>query len=225
LSGNWGSLLPQLIPLALVVALSPFSILPAVLLVVHSARPRATGAAFLVGWLLGLGLMTVIFVEVPRLLGDLNSTPRWAAWTRVGIGALMIVAAVWRWMTRHQVSRGSDAPWLERAQNIRSGNAGLIGFGLTLINIKFLAVCAAAGLAISAARLGLPGTWLAVVLYTLVAGSTAAVPVLAHVLAAERLDSLLERAKTWMQRQSAVLTAVILAVIGVGLVLSGIRAV
>jgi len=37
-------------PLALVVALSPLSIIPAVL-VLHTPRPRPTGLAFLVGWL------------------------------------------------------------------------------------------------------------------------------------------------------------------------------
>ena len=53
LSGDWGSVLTELIPLALVVALSPLSIIPAVL-VLHTPRPRPTGLAFLAGWLLGL---------------------------------------------------------------------------------------------------------------------------------------------------------------------------
>ena len=46
-------MLTELIPLALVVALSPLSIIPAVL-VLHTPRPRPTGLAFLVGWLLGI---------------------------------------------------------------------------------------------------------------------------------------------------------------------------
>ena len=50
---KWGSVLTELIPLALVVALSPLSIIPAVL-VLHTPRPRPTGLAFLVGWLVGL---------------------------------------------------------------------------------------------------------------------------------------------------------------------------
>ncbi|MCU1679158.1 MAG: hypothetical protein JWM93_3916, partial [Frankiales bacterium] len=57
MSANWGSVLTELIPLALVVALSPLSIIPAVL-VLHSPRPRPTGLAFLVGWLLGLVALT-----------------------------------------------------------------------------------------------------------------------------------------------------------------------
>jgi threonine/homoserine/homoserine lactone efflux protein len=220
-SGNWVTALANLIPLALVVALSPFSILPAVLLVVHSARPRATGLAFLVGWLLGLGAMTVLFVEVPRFFGDFNQTPRWSHWARIIIGALLIAAAVWRWVTRRKVT-GSPS-WLNRLHDLRPGNAAVIGFVLTLINVKFIVVCAAAGLAISAAQLGTLGTWLAVALYTLLAGSTAAIPVLAHAVAAKRLDTQLDRLKEWMERQQAALTAVILAAIGVVLLFTGVR--
>ena len=70
MSGNWGSVLTELIPLALVVALSPLSIIPAVL-VLHTPRPRPTGLAFLAGWLVGLAVLTAIFVEVSSLLGGL----------------------------------------------------------------------------------------------------------------------------------------------------------
>ena len=45
-------MLTTLIPLALVVAVSPLSIIPAVL-VLQTPRPRPTGLAFLGGWLLG----------------------------------------------------------------------------------------------------------------------------------------------------------------------------
>jgi hypothetical protein len=40
-------LLGELVPLALVVALSPVSIIPAVVLVLHTAHPKPTGLAFM----------------------------------------------------------------------------------------------------------------------------------------------------------------------------------
>ena len=70
-----GSVLTELIPLALVVALSPLSIIPAVL-VLHTPRPRPTGLAFLAGWLIGLAALTAIFVEVSNLLGGLGTSRR-----------------------------------------------------------------------------------------------------------------------------------------------------
>ena len=48
----------------------PLSIIPAVL-VLHTPRPKPTGLAFLVGWVVGLAALTAIFVEVSSLLGGL----------------------------------------------------------------------------------------------------------------------------------------------------------
>jgi hypothetical protein len=51
-----------------------------------------------------------------------------------------------------------------------------------------------------------------------------AIPILAYFVAGERVDHQLEQIKEWMQRQHAVLTAGILAVIGLALLYTGIRA-
>ena len=53
---------------------------------------------------------------------------------------------------------------------------------LTVVNVKVLLACAAAGLAIGAAHVGTLGTGVAVVYFTAIAGSTAAVPILAYVV-------------------------------------------
>ena len=83
MAGSWSSLLPTLIPLALVTAVSPLSIIPAVL-VLHAPRPRPAGLAFLGGWLFGLVAQTVLFVEGSGALGDMhNAPPKWASWLRV----------------------------------------------------------------------------------------------------------------------------------------------
>ena len=83
---------------------------------------------------------------------------------------------------------------------------------------------AAAGLVIGTAELGVPAPWLAVAYYTALAGSTAAGPVLAHAVAAERVDHQLELARRWMECPQAVITAAILVLIGVVLVYTGISA-
>jgi hypothetical protein len=66
---------------------------------------------------------------------------------------------------------------------------------------------------------------LAVAYYTVIAGFTVLLPILAYAVAGERVDQQLERMKQWMERQHAVLTAGFLAVVGVLLVYTGIRAV
>jgi Sap, sulfolipid-1-addressing protein len=221
LSTDWQSMFGELIPLALVVALSPFSIVPAVLLVLHAGRPRATGLAFLFGWLAGLAASTAVFIQLPRLLGGFDQEPRaWTAWARIGIGLLLVVFGAFRWLTRHRATR--SPAWLDGLSRIAPITAGVIGIGLPLMNPKVLFANGAAGLVIGSTGAGSSWLWLA--FYVAIACSTVAVPILAFVAAPGRLEGVLERLRQWIDRRHAVLTAVILAVIGGVLLYQGIRA-
>src|SRR3954447_3882455 len=146
MSGNWGSVLTELIPLALVVALSPLSIIPAVL-VLHSPRPRPTGLSFLGGWILGLAVLTQIFVEISNLLGGgLDKPPPWASWVRIVAGAALIAFGIYKWLTR---TRAEHSPkWMSSFAKITPARAALTAIVLVVVNPKVLFMCAAAGLAI-----------------------------------------------------------------------------
>jgi len=213
--------LTELIPLALVVALSPLSIIPAVL-VLHTPRPRPTGLAFLAGWLVGLAALTAIFVEVSNLMGGVrDKPPGWASWLRVVIGAALVVFGVYRWLRRN---RSSHTPrWMQSMSKLTPPKAAGMAAILTVANPKVLFICAAAGLAIGSAGLGTAGAWISEAFYVLVAASSVAIPVLAYVVAGERLDAPLARLKDWMERHNAALVAAILMVIGLLLLYKGIH--
>ena len=105
---SWGPVLAALIPLALVVALSPLSIIPAVVLVLHSPHPRRTGLAFLLGWLAGLAGVTAIFVGVPRLLDGFHiQLPPWTDWVRL-LGVVLILNP---WISDFVLSRAFLHDW------------------------------------------------------------------------------------------------------------------
>ena len=215
-------MLGELVPLALVVALSPVSIIPAVVLVLHTDHPKPTGLAFMAGWLVGLAALTTIFVQVPHLIDGIGrGSPPWAPWLRIAIGALLIALAVGRWLTRERTTR--PPALLNRLRRITPASAALIGLGLVVANPKVLVMNAAAGLIIGTAAAGV-SVWLAAAFYTALAGSTVIAPVLAYVVAGERVDDQLERVRDWMQREHAAVTAVILLVVGVLLAYTGIRA-
>jgi threonine/homoserine/homoserine lactone efflux protein len=218
----WGSLLGELIPLALVVAASPLSIIPALLLVLHTSRPRPTGLAFMLGWVIGLVALTAVFVAVPRALGSADqATPHWAAWVRIGIGIALLSFGLWRWTTRRTAA---PAPaFLKAVGKIGPARAVGLGLVLTFVNPKVLVLNAAAGLAISTAGLGVAGTWVAIALYAALAGSTVLIPMLAYALAAGRVDGHLERVRQRIERNHASLTAIILAAFGIVLLYQGIR--
>jgi Sec-independent protein secretion pathway component TatC len=94
-----------------------------------------------------------------------------------------------------------------------------------VVNFKVLLACAAAGFAIGAAQLGALGATAAVVYFTAIAGSTAAVPILAYTVWTHQVDRQLERFNDWMRRRQTVITTVVLVLIGIALLYNGIRAV
>jgi cytochrome c biogenesis protein CcdA len=221
MSSSWGSVLTELIPLAMVVALSPLSIIPAVL-VLSTPRPRPTGLAFLAGWLFGLAVLTTVFVEISSLAGGMrDKPPTWASWMRIIVGIALIVFGLYRWFTR---KRSAHTPkWMNSMSKFTPPRAGLTAMALTVINPKVLFICAAAGLAIGSAGLRAPGTWAAEAWYVAFASSTVAIPILAYAVAGERLDEPLGRLREWMERQHATLVAAILLVIGLLVLYKGIH--
>ena len=114
MTDSWGSVLTELIPLAMVIALSPLSIIPAVL-ALHTDRPRPTGLAFLAGWLLGLAALVSLFVVASDLVGSLDKPPSWASWLRIVVGAALIVFGGYKWVTRKK-SEHSPA-WMRNLRN------------------------------------------------------------------------------------------------------------
>ncbi|HZQ33805.1 MAG TPA: GAP family protein [Mycobacterium sp.] len=218
---SWGSVLTELIPLAAVIALSPLSVIPAVL-VLHTPHPRPASLMYLAGWVVSLAALTAIFVGVSGLLGDLGKPPAWASWLRIVVGAALIVFGIFRWLTRH---RSSHMPsWMRQLSAVTPAKAGVIGAALAVINPKVLFICAAAGLAIGTEGLGQTRAWVAVAYYVAIAASSVALPVLAYAVSGDRLEQPLARLKDWMERHNAALMAVILVVIGILVLYKGIHA-
>ncbi|KAA0111371.1 GAP family protein [Mycolicibacterium sp. P1-5] len=215
-----GSELTELIPLALVITLSPLTIIPGILML-HTPTPRPTSMAFLTGWVLGIGGLTAVLVLVSNALGGLNRQPTWAPYFRIVIGAALIVFGLYRWFTR---KRSQHTPkWLTSMTRIGPARAFVTALVLVVVNPKVLFMCAAAGLAIGSAGLGTTGAWTADAVFTAVAASSVALPVLAYLVAGERLDEPLTKLKDWMEAQHATLVAAILIVIGVMVLYKGIH--
>jgi threonine/homoserine/homoserine lactone efflux protein len=214
-------MITELIPLALVVALSPLSIIPAVL-VLHSANPRPTGLAFMVGWLAALAVLATIFVEVSSLLGAVGGRPPgWASYVRIVAGVALIAFGVYRWLTRN---KAEHAPaWMGKLSTLTPVRAAAAAAALAVVNPKVLFMCVAAGLAIGTSGVGWSGAWLGVLAYTLMAGSTVILPILGYAVSGDRLDAPLARLKEWMEAQHATLVAGILVVLGLLVLYKGIH--
>jgi hypothetical protein len=221
-TGSWGSVLATLIPLALVVAISPLSIIPAVL-VLQTPRPRPTGLAFLGGWLLGLAALTAVFVVSSDALGALRkSPPAWVSWLRVVLGLALIGYGIYEWLTRR---RHTESPkWMRSFSTLTPPRAGLTALVLVIVRLEVLTMCALAGLAIGGSGLGMAANGIIGTIFVAVAASTVAIPVLAYAGAGDRLNEPMARLKDWMERNNAALLAAILLVIGLMVLHNGVKA-
>ncbi len=219
---SWGSVLTGLIGLGLVIALSPITIIPAVL-VLQAPRPRPSGLAFLGGWVLGLAAVTALSVGASGLLGGLDKAPpRWSSWLRVVLGSALILYGIYRWLTRR--AHTESPAWMRSFAAITPPRAALTALALVVLRPDVVLICIPAGLAIGGSGLEVARVWIAGAIFVGVAASTVAIPVLAYVAAGHRLDEALARLKDWMDKNNAALMAAILVVIGLLVLYHGIHA-
>lgn len=222
MAGSWGTALTGLVPLGLVISLSPLTVIPAVL-VLQAPRPRPSGLAFLGGWLFGLAALTALSVGASGLLGGLDKAPpRWSAWLRVVLGAALIVFGVVRWLKRN--GQAESPAWMRSFASITPARAGVTGAVLAVVRPDVALICVPAGLGIGTSGLGVAGDWVAAAFFVAVAASSVAVPILAYAVAGSRLDDTLTRLKDWMDRNNAALLAAVLVVIGAMVLYHGIHA-
>lgn len=204
---------------ALVVAVSPFSIVVAALVLLHTNRPRANGVAFLVGRMIALALVTAVFDQAPRFLGGLNRPiPSWLLAT---VGGVLLGAGVWLWIRRERYP--TDPRWLARLSELSPVGAGALGALLVVSNPKMLAASAAAGLLVGTSALPPVGASAAVGCYSVLASSTVAAPVLAYLVVGARYDAQLTRMKDWIDRRNAAIGAVVMVIVGVALLAATAR--
>ncbi len=221
MDASWASVLSKLIALAAVIALSPITVIPAVL-VLHAPRPRPASLAFLGGWLLGLIVLTAAFVSGSDLLSGFHATPpKWASWVRLAFGVALIALAAYHWFTRHR--QRSMPRWMRSFSTLSPVRAGVMGAVLVPLRPEVLILCAAAGLAVGNSSLGSGAQAVAAAIFVVLAASTVAFPILAYAGAGDRLDDALERLKAWMEANHDAMMAVILFLIGLIVLYNGIR--
>jgi hypothetical protein len=83
-------------------------------------------------------------------------------------------------------------------------------------------MCLAAGTTIGAAHLSGGGDVVAVVVFTVIAASTVAIPVIGYMTARSKMTGPLESLRDWLTQNNATVMAVLLLVIGVVLLGKGI---
>jgi threonine/homoserine/homoserine lactone efflux protein len=213
-----------ILPLALGVAISPIPIIAAILMLL-SPKARVTSVGFLLGWLIGIIVAVSVFTALAAVLPeeDPDASKPIQGIIQLVLGALLLLLALGQWRKRPKKGEEPVLPkWMQAIDKISFFGAFGLAFLLSALNPKNLIMAAGAGTAIGAAQLAGGEIVLVIAIYVVVAACTVAVPVIAYLVAADKLRGPLDALRVWLAHENAIIMAVLLLVIGVSMLGKGI---
>ena len=203
------SVIGDLLPLAIGVALSPVPIIAAILMIMSK---NAGGAAkgFAVGWVAGILIVTTVVTLLAGSLSDSGDEDP-TAWVKIVLGLALLALAGRQWRARSDTS----APgWMQAIDTLTVVKATGLGALLSGVNPKNLLLCASAGVVIGAGGLGTGGSVTAILVFTLLASTTVLAVVIGYRVAADRLRPVLTSLRDWLQANTHAVMAIVLVVMG-----------
>lgn len=213
-----------IIPLALVVTISPLNIIPAILLL-FTARPLANALSFLGGFIAGIGVVLAVFVSIAGALDRSAHTGQatWVAVLKLVLGAYLVVAAVRRFRSRPTSGAPGTMPgWMDGIAGYSPGRSLGLGLALGGLNPKNMVVGAAAAASIGSAALsGVQQVGVGAI-YVAVAVLGVAAPLLVTVFLGHRSSGVLDSWQEWLKQNNATVLSVLFVVFGVVLIGQGI---
>ncbi|MCP2635575.1 GAP family protein [Microbacterium sp. HD4P20] len=219
-----GTVIGDILPLALGIAISPVPIIAAILMLL-SRKARLTGPGFLAGWVLGIVIAVTVFTLLSSVLPDQDATSPQPikGVVQLLLGALLLVLALRQWRGRPKAGDHPTLPkWMQAIDSISFAKALGLGFLLSAVNPKNLLLAVSAGVTIGSATLDGGSSALVIAVFTLIAASTVLVPVVGYLVAAEKLRGPLDALHAWLAKENAVIMAVLLLTMGVVVIGKGI---
>jgi threonine/homoserine/homoserine lactone efflux protein len=219
-----GAAIGEILPLAVGIAISPIPIIAAILMLL-SPKARSTSVGFLGGWVLGIAVAATVFTLLSSVLpeGDADAAKPVTAVIQLVLGAGLLFLALRQWRSRPAPGVEPPLPkWMAGIDTMTAGRAFGLGFLLAAVNPKNLLLGAAAGVAVGSAGLEIGAIVVVLLVFTVIAAASVAVPVIAYLVASERMAAPLERLRGWLVHNNATVMAVLLLVIGAVLIGKGI---
>ena len=219
-----GDVIGDILPLALGVMISPIPIIAAILMLL-SPKAKRTSVGFLLGWVAGIVVVLTVFILLASVIPqtDADQPQPVAGVIKIVLGALMLLLAVKQWRSRPEPGEEAALPsWMSAIDQLTPAKSLGLGFLLSAVNPKNLLMAAGAGVVIGSAQLATGDLVVAVVVFTVIAAASVAVPVIGYLLASKSLAAPLESLRGWLVHNNATVMAVLLLVIGVTVVGKGI---
>ena len=221
-----GDAIGQVLPFAVVVALSPIPII-GVVLMLGTPRARSNGPAFILGWLLGLTVVGAIALAVASgaNASESGQPASWVGVLKLVLGVVLLLLAVKQWRGRPRGDADAALPgWMRAIDHFTPGRALAMGVALSAINPKNLVLTIGAAAAIAQTGISTGDKAIALAVFVVIATLGPGIPVAIYFFIGERATRMLDELKNWMGQNNATIMAVILLVIGAKLLGDGISA-
>jgi threonine/homoserine/homoserine lactone efflux protein len=213
-----GEVIGELLPSAVGVALSPIPIV-AVVLMLGTSRARTNGVAFAVGWVAGLTGVAVIVLLLAGGAGSGGDTSTAVDVVVLLFGLLLLATAVKQWRARPAPGETPEMPaWMSAVDHFTALRSLGLGVLLSGVNPKNLALTLAAAASLAQADISAGGDTVAVAVFVALGSLTVAGPVLAYLVAGERVAPALGSVKQFMSDHNAVIMAVVCLLLGAKLI-------
>jgi threonine/homoserine/homoserine lactone efflux protein len=219
-----GTVIGDLLPLGIAVAISPVPII-AVVLILLSKEAGKTSVGFLIGWIAGIVLVTtIVLVIVGQTKGSPAALSTLSSVVETVLGVFLIALGVDQRRGRPKEGDEVTLPkWMTSVDSLTFGRALGLGFLLSGVNPKNLLILIGAAAAIGAGHLSAAGDIFAIVIFTVLAGCTVAAPIGIYLLAGERMGQPLTKLRGWLTGNTPTVMTVLIVIVGVVLIGKGIR--
>ena len=213
-----GDAIGQVLPFAVGVAISPVPII-AVILMLVTAQARVNGPAFIVGWIVGLSIIGVIVIGLAGAAGGASGPPTWLLWLQAVLGVLLLLVAARQFGGRPRDGEVAPTPaWMGAIDSFTPGKALGAGVLLSALNPKNLLLAVGAAATIEQTGASTADEAIAYLVFALIASIGVATPVVLFFALGDRAPALLDRMKTWMGQNNAVIMTILCLIIGVKLI-------
>jgi hypothetical protein len=213
----------ELLPLAVAIAISITTIITTILMLLSPKAKRRT-VGLLVGCVVGVGGAVALFALLAGLLPTQDSGgSRAAAVINMVVGVLLVVLALRQWRVRPARGDQAELPrWMTEVDSMTPTKALVLGVLLSAVVPKNLLLALSAGVIVSEAGLSVGKASVVIVVFTVLATSTVAVPVVAHLVAPARMHGPFQRLREWLVENNVTIMGLLLLVIGVVMIGNGI---
>ncbi len=221
--GNTGSLLGNLIPLAIGFAISPVPVI-AVILMLSSEGALANAVLFDIGWLSSIIATSAVFLLCfgSRTISENEATGTAGAALRAALGILLLLLAGRRFIQRRKAIPQKQPRLLQSIESVGAAAALGIGAATVVLNPKNLVLLLSALSQVIQTGASTGTNVVALAIFTLVGSIGVLLPLAIYVIFREKASAILGSWNAWLTAHNSTVMMYLLLVLGILLVVKGI---